>query len=500
MRRRKVLATLAGAGIATIAGCSGGDNGSNDGNNGSSGGSTTTPTESGTGGTGSCVPAADDLASLLPAGGDLFEKGREASTGLSIGTDTYVVGRYETADGAMVDMLVAEYSSTDEASSSVSSVRSASENAVMGTLVDGRYIVAVDAPSPEIGRALVQESEVSCASQLSFGSAGGGSTDESFQLGEVVWSQVGGNPAQSNAVDGEGLSSSDPSQYTVELITASTQRPLLPAVTENALIGRSQIYNVEDGSVVAELPASSVQPPLVHEGIITLVADSEIRGVDAQSRQQSWSYLPSATVSGLVAGGGHLFAIVDDTTLIALDIQNGDKLWEREAERIFGYTAGRLFATSGSSNFAVNPSDGSIAYNIGRNIKGVSQDGSVYVGNIAKLNAADGSEVWNSSGLDEVLAVDDEYLYGRPDSIGANFTAVSASDGEQAWSRELETRSIAVGSNRVYTSSLNRIFALSKDTGEEQARYAVGGPDGLRVGQGVLVTVENAEATVLVNQ
>jgi outer membrane protein assembly factor BamB len=286
----------------------------------------------------------------------------------------------------------------------------------------------------------------------------------------------------------------------VELITASTQRPLPPAVTENVLIGRSQIYNIEDGSVVAELPASSVQPPLVHEGIITLVADSEIRGVDAQSRQQSWSYLPSATVSGLAAGGGHLFAIIDDTTLIALDIQNGDKLWEREAERIFGYTAGRLFATSGSSNFAVNPSDGSTAYNIDRNIKAVGQDGSVYVGNIAKLNAEDGSEIWNSSGLDEVLAVDDEYLYGRTSSIGGNFAAVSASDGEQAWSKELETRSIAVGSNRVYTSSLNRIFALSKDTGEEQARYAVGGPDGLRVGQGALVTIENAEATVLTNQ
>jgi outer membrane protein assembly factor BamB len=286
----------------------------------------------------------------------------------------------------------------------------------------------------------------------------------------------------------------------VELITASTQRPLPPAVTENALIGRSQIYNIEDGSVVAELPASSVQPPLIHDGVIALFADSEIRGVDAQSRQQSWSYLPSATVSGLAAGGGHLFAIIDDTTLIALDIQNGDKLWEREAERIFGYTAGRLFATSGFSNFAVNPSGGSIAYNIDRNIKAVGQDGSVYVGNIAKLNAEDGSEIWNSSGLDEVLAVDDEYLYGRPDGIGANFTAVSASDGEQAWSKEVETRSIAVGSNRVYTSSLNRIFALSKDTGEEQARYAVGGPDGLRVGQGALVTIENAEATVLTNQ
>jgi outer membrane protein assembly factor BamB len=186
--------------------------------------------------------------------------------------------------------------------------------------------------------------------------------------------------------------------------------------------------------------------------------------------------------------------------LIALDIQNGDKLWEREAERIFGYTAGRLFATSGFSNFAVNPSDGSTAYNIDRNIKAVGQDGSVYVGNIAKLNAEDGSEIWNSSGLDEVLAVDDEYLYGRTSSIGGNFAAVSASDGEQAWSKEVETRSMAVGSNRVYTSSLNRIFALSKGTGEEQARYAVGGPDGLLVGQGALVTIENAEATVLTNQ
>jgi hypothetical protein len=57
---------------------------------------------------------------------------------------------------------------------------------------------------------------------------------------------------------------------------------------------------------------------------------------------------------------------------------------------------------------------------------------------MAKLNAADRSEVWNSSGLNEVLAVDGEYLYGRPDGIGANFTGMSASNDEEAWSEELE--------------------------------------------------------------
>lgn len=60
--------------------------------------------------------------------------------------------------------------------------------------------------------------------------------------------------------------------------------------------------------------------------------------------------------------------------------------------------------------------------------------------------------------------------------MGANFTVMSASNGEEAWSKELETKSIAVGANRVYASSLNRIFALSNGTSEEQARYAVGGP------------------------
>jgi hypothetical protein len=322
-------------------------------------------------------------------------------------------------------------------------------------------------------------------------------TEGSFRLGEVVWSQVGGNPAQSNAVDVEGLSSSDPSQYTVELGTTSAQNPISPVVTENALVGGSRIYDIEDGSVAAELPASSVKPPLVHDGVVVLVADGEIRGVDAQSGQQSWSYLPGAGVYGLAAGGGLLFAVVDRTTLVGLDVRSGEKAWEREAETVFGYTAGRLFATSGYSNFAVDPSDGSIAYNIDRNVKAVGRDGSVYVGNIAKLNAEDGSEVWNSSGLNEVIAADDELLYGRPDGIGADFTAVSASNGEQAWSKELETRSMAVGSNRVYTSSLNRIFAVSKDTGEEQARYAVGGRDDLRVGVGTLVAVDGNAATVL---
>lgn len=497
MRRRKVVAVLGSTGLAAVAGCGGGGDG---GDGGDGGGDPQGSATTGGGGTdpAGCVPATDSLSALLPRDADMFALQREASTGLELGTETYVVGRYQTGGGATVDLLVAEYGSGDAAAGDESTVRQLRENAVIGTFVSGRYVVAVDAPSPEVGRALVRASPVSCADRLSFGGGGAGTTegDGSVDLGEVVWGQTGGGPARSNAVPVAGPTTGDPTRYTIEEGTTSTTSPLPPVVTANALVTGGQVRRVADGSVAAELPARSVVPPVHHRGtIVVATEDGRVRGIDAGSLEERWDFLPREGVVDLAAGEGVVLASADLKSLVAIDVETGEQLWTGEADVVHGYAAGNLFIRDSFSNLALDPTDGSVVYELDRDIRGVSADGHVYVGRVAKLDAADGSEVWRGGGLDEVLAADADHVYGKPDGIGAPLTALRASDGTEAWTAELNGP-VAVGTDNLYGMASNATIAVDRETGEEQARYAAVGRDGLRLGPGTLVTV-GSEVTVL---
>jgi len=161
-----MLAVLGSASVTTVAGCTGGDGGS--------------------GAEGSCSPpSTDDLQSLFPSDTDTFSGQYGTSMGVDgIGTDDYFFGRYTDSDGGANGMLIAKYSSQSEAESDVQAALSGGTEPATGYLVSGQYLVLVDAQSRELGRALVQESELDsgCASQLTFDAettgTGGGTTTE----------------------------------------------------------------------------------------------------------------------------------------------------------------------------------------------------------------------------------------------------------------------------------------------------------------------------------
>ncbi|PSQ56987.1 hypothetical protein BRD18_08055 [Halobacteriales archaeon SW_7_71_33] len=166
MRRRALLSAVTASSLAGIGGCIGVIGGGNQ---------------------GSCTaPSADDLNSLLPEGDDQFTGQYATSVGLDgLGTDSYVAGQYTGPDGEPNGMVVAEYDSNDEAQNNRSWVAAKAELPATGYVVAGRFVVAVDAQSEELARALMRASSFgdACAAQLTFVEATGGRTDEKSTTG-----------------------------------------------------------------------------------------------------------------------------------------------------------------------------------------------------------------------------------------------------------------------------------------------------------------------------
>lgn len=176
MRRRRLLATLAGTSITGVAGCIGGVFG----NQGQS----------------SCsVPSTDNLQSLFPSDSDRFSGQFGTSGGLGdIGAEDYFVGRYEGPNGGTHDMVVAEYPSQTEAEENREAVLSKAEFPATGYLVVGQYLVVVDGQSRETARGLVAESDLGdgCASELTFVSdSPSGGVSETTEPGDPDSASIG---------------------------------------------------------------------------------------------------------------------------------------------------------------------------------------------------------------------------------------------------------------------------------------------------------------------
>ena len=485
MRRRKMLAVLGSIGATTIAGCIGGDGGSSSGEG--------------------CVPETDDLSSLFPDEAEGFSLRNAAQSGLDIGTDTYVVARYNGPDGNPVGVVAARYESSSAARQGVDSIRSEATGEVVGTLVDGSIAIGVDAQSESTARALIRASEISddCAGQLSFSSDGGetGTTTEpSFRVGDPIWGQRDGNAARTGVTDAEGVTSDELSSFTVGLPNETRVDYYLhyqPAFTENAFIYRGKIYDKSTGDVVREFPFTENTTPAVTDNRIFLISGGEVIAVDTGSYELAWRKTTVSNGKDLIVHGDRVFVSLGDA-VTALSASDGSQVWRTSTEAARSEVRG-LFAASGDSLYTAtglrgdvklySVSDGSQRWSLSNErdvrkeaLSCVGPDGNLYViaGDISTETSlfkfdASGNEVWrNREIFGKIYAVDNTRVYfGDDDSFGA----IDKEDGSILWQNEQAQGTIAaaVASNAVYAATSNRLFVLNKQSGERIKLYSLGG-------------------------
>jgi outer membrane protein assembly factor BamB len=501
-----MLAVLGSVGATTIAGCSGGNG---DGNGG---------------GQASCTaPSTDDLQSLFPSDSDTFTGRFGTSEGVSgLGTGTYFAGRYEGPDGNSNDLLIAKYSSQSDAESNLDAVTSKGEFPATGHLVVGQYIVLADAQSQQLARELVRASTLDdgCAAQLTFGSAGNGSSDEeqstktaqeSFELGDVVWHTNSGNPEGTRAVDATGVSSGTPSSYQTETAYA-------PVFTENAVIHGTQICEKSTGESVVQLPGESFVAPAVAGKQIYLPTGREggLVAVDGTTGDEVWQYSHSSNPPTRVVATADAVVALLDGKLVALAPSDGSELWSVSVDS--GYLSvhgGRAYVRGGVYDVAEGSEiqvefDGEIDP-LTYTTTTIAQDGSIYVPGSDKFMkySNDGTRQWSLdvSTYHRFQASDATTVYVDDSQA---FIALSADDGSERWSfetpQELDQgapEATAVGSERAYLSYGTRLYALNKESGEREFVYQHGLRDSTpAVGGGVvsLFDESNGVAEILVEQ
>jgi len=468
MRRRRVLALVGSVGASTIAGCSGG------GNNGDGG-------PSGEG----CVPETDDLSSLFPDDAEGFELRNAAQSGLDIGTDTYVVARYNSPDDNPVGVIAARYESSSAAQQGVESIRSEGTQEVVGTLVDGSIAIGVDAQSESTARALIRASEISddCASQLSFSSGDGEetstTTEPSFQVGDPIWGQRGGGSSGTYAVDATGVTADEPSSYTTSITYP-------PVFTENAAIYGNAIREKSTGEAVRQLPAEATNTPAVVGEKVFYEAEAEVVAADITTGEELWRYTPTTYPAQVIATDEVVVAGLQQST-VALSPSDGSRMWSIDAvgtesraySSAFEIAGGRLYVWDNAQIY--NISDGSEA-GFDANRGGpyqIDNDGNVYHntedrarGDLTKYSS-DGSQMWQITHQGVPLAVDSNHLYTVFDDT---VKALSKSDGGQQWSFEspnglASQQPVAVGAENVYIAGSVRLFVVDKSSGERTTIY-----------------------------
>jgi len=513
MERRQMLAVLSSVGVTAIAGCSGGNGNGNGGSNGgdsSSGNGGSNSGGSSSNGEG-CVPETDDLPSLLPPedSGD-FQGIRQVTSGVDVGTDNFVIGRYEGPDGNENDLLIAEYSSSSAAEENIQTVRSAATKPVMGILVDGPIVVAVDAQSEQKARDLLSASDIGCAGQLSFSSGGSSTgTEESFSIGDPIWSQRNGSSGTRGA-NVAGIQSDDPSSYS---IGAAYE----PVITQNAVIAGNQIYDAADGSAVRQLAASATDAPAIVGDKVVMIADSDVVAVNVESGDEEWRYTTASPARSIAAGEQNVY-VGTEGGITALSLSEGERAWDkqnlarppREENTGIGVVGGGVYITRLNQGVMFDTSDGSLIFGSdGPVIKAIfAPDGSIYEqrgtmgGSLVKVDS-EGNRLWGTGGSSTPYGADEGHVYAttnpaRNEGDSGFMTAHNADDGSIDWSFEIPNagggvgvESAAVGSDRVFVSIGQRIFAVNKSSGEREAIYSTDRyAQSLALGEGLLALVK----------
>lgn len=297
------------------------------------------------------------------------------------------------------------------------------------------------------------------------------STEQQFDIGDVVWQRRDGNIQGTRAIDATGLTTDSPSSY-----TASISYP--PAFTENAAIYGNQIYEKSTGEPIQQLPAQAATTPAIAGETTYFVTPSELVAADLTTGDEVWRYSLSAE-GGQVIATDEVVMVELPESVVAVSASDGSQLWS-------------VPHTSGPSNLIATNDGRLYAYdkiydiNDGSEVSsppalGVSSqlgpDGSVYVwSSIASeltKYGTDGSEEWTTGGTGTAWAADSDYVY----TVGGDVVrALNSSDGSERWSSQVaqtirHPHPIAVGSERVYAASDGRLFALNKTSGERESVY-----------------------------
>ena len=250
-------------------------------------------------------------------------------------------------------------------------------------------------------------------------------------------------------------------------------------------------------------------PPIVYQGrIFAIDSRSNITGLDATSGGQIWrvSLKPEgegrhgATGGGLAADNGVLYAATGFGTVAALNLADGGVIWSsdlgvpvRSAPTV---SNGRVFFVSADNEvFAYNAADGSELWSF----RGIPEtagfmtsaapavaDGRVVVpftsGEVISFSAESGEPNWvdaltrsgrisGVTGINDVAArpvIDRGVVYAV--SVSGRMIAVSLSNGERLWTRNIASAyTPVVAGEVVYVVSFDgNVFALDRSNGEPQ--------------------------------
>lgn len=336
--------------------------------------------------------------------------------------------------------------------------------------------------------------------------------EESSGIGDPIWSQINGNSGTRSA-SVTGLQSDDPSSYTIES-NSDIENNYEPVITQDAIIAYNQIYNSADGSNMRQLAAFATRTPALVGDRVVMIAGSDVVAVNVESGEEEWRYTTASPASIITATEENAF-VGTEAGMTALSMSDGERIWEkqnlgrlpRDENRGIAVVGDGVYITRLNEAYIFDTTDGSDIYtntNRGSPIKAIfGPDGSIYeqrgtlLGSLVKLDS-EGNVLWRIEGSSVPYAADEEYVYATtdPDSEEANsriLTAHNASDGSIEWSFEIPDGFVgaaAVGSDRVFILSGNRVFAVEKSSGERETIYSTEiFADSLALGDGLLAIV-----------
>ncbi len=247
--------------------------------------------------------------------------------------------------------------------------------------------------------------------------------------------------------------------------------------------------------------------PIIYQGrIYVLDTRARVSAFNARSGGKRWSVAPgpkgesssSGFGGGLAADGGRLFATTGFGTAVALDPQSGARVWTKKLSSPVRAAPAALngkvyFVTTDNWLFALNASDGEVAWDFRRYAESAGVLGSpspaiaagkvvapYSSGEIIAFNAADGKPAWADSfsrtqRLSPVARLG--AISGRPVIDGnlvfaishsGRMGAVNLKTGQRVWARNIGgTETPWVAGNTVFVVSLQGVvYALTRDNGK----------------------------------
>ncbi|WP_338729711.1 PQQ-binding-like beta-propeller repeat protein [Haladaptatus sp. DJG-WS-42] len=246
---------------------------------------------------------------------------------------------------------------------------------------------------------------------------------------------------------------------------------------------------------------------------VLLAGIETVRAINAATGSTDWRFEAeeNASVSDVAVADGQVYVVTSKyptasenfeetfVRLDALDATSGESLWQYDdvpGEGEFGWTVsadgdavyvawedGVLLSVTMSGNERWRRTLPVDDVNLNVRFGGV-QDGTLYLGvegtseTALALSTADGTTLWEQSGLESVDGIADGRVYcsGRSAANGYRFAALAAETGEYVWSREFETGTVTTpaevadsvlyaGVNNGQTDGSRGVWALDAASG-----------------------------------